>query len=193
MTHPDYGWLVLMLGLGVAAVFALAVWWIGRNARDHPERRWARVAQRRAPVAPRLAGPYQESLDHAARQLELLLTERHHMRLLVEKGEKLRRRMQESARWRDEVGRVEAVRVEAVLADLRRRLRELETLAERYRRHADDLVVLAEKAEFDSQVARVSPGSGDTLAAGAEELDEEMTRLVDIGEAEKELDGLLRA
>ena len=184
---------LLIVGLGVAVV--LRALGSGPARDDSPNRRWARVAQRRAPVErrPRRDPASAALLNHVDRQLAALGSERHRVGLLITRGEQLRRRLLGSDQF---VPQIETLDRQIEL--LWRKARHLDGLVGRYQRHRDELALLTEAAEFGRMVADYEAESSlNTTFAGlsepTDELDEEATRLLDVVEAEQELDALLRA
>lgn len=176
----------LWLSFVVIAALIGALYALGRARADGPHRRWAREAQRRVPLRPSLPGDAGELLDHLDRQIEVVLTERHRIRLLYEQGLRLRREVQRSAGLR-----AEEARVETALARLVDRMEALAGLAERLRSRREDVLLWARAREFDQAVDEAT-GAG-VMAEGAAALDEQVERLLDISEAERELELLLRS
>lgn len=184
--------IMLIMGLGVA--FVLRVLSSGAARDDSPNRRWARVAQRRAPVErrPRRDPARADLLDHVDRQLAVLGSERHRVGLLITRGEQLRRRLVGSAQFAQQVQTIDR-QVELLWG----KARHLDGLVGRYQRHRDELALLSEAAEFGRMVADYEAESSlNTTYAGlsepTDELDQEATRLLDVVEAEQELDAMLR-
>ncbi|MBI5833235.1 MAG: hypothetical protein HZB16_13140 [Armatimonadetes bacterium] len=186
--------LIVVLALLAGGVLVLVALLTGGAPGSAANRRWARVAQRRAPVAPRSRrdSASSELLDHVDRQLSALLSERHRVGLLLGRGEQLRRRLLGSEQFRS---RLESLDQQIEL--LWRKARHLDGLVGRYQRHRDELALLAETAEFGRMVADYEAESSvDARWAGlsepTDELDEEATRLLDVVEAEDELTAMLR-
>jgi len=185
---------LLFLALVFVVFWALSARAGGRQA-DSANRRWARVAQRRAPVASRRErreSAADELLDHVDGQLAALLSERHRVGLLIGRGEQLRRRLLGSEQHRERVAGLDQ-QIEL----LWRKARHLDGLVGRYQRHRDELALLAETAEFGRLVADYEAESrlGRDVAGLSEptdDLDEEATRLLDVVEAEEELTAMLR-
>ena len=191
MTEIQPSWFLLLLI--AAAGLAVVAWWLALTRPASARRRWARVAQRRAPATARPRTEVEALLDHVARQLELLGAERHRLDLVRTKGEQLRRRCQTSRRYRDRVPLVERQ-----LALLAGRAERLDDLMARYRSHRGDLKILAEGAAFNQMVEELEAAGGASNPLGdaavwAEELDQQTQRLLASAEAEAELEAFLNA
>lgn len=183
-------WL-LLLAVAVAGG-ALVLAQLG-GAADDPRRRWARVAQRRAPARRVRQSPAGDLLEHIDRQVTLLLTERHRIQLLIQDGQRLRGKMQRSANHRARVPQLDRV-----VEHLRRRAGELDRLIARYYQQRDDLAVVVDSEDFGEKLAALDDrlagrARADMEAVDTSSLDEECERLLDIAEAERELDVMLRA
>lgn len=177
-------------------VLAMVVWLAARQFRDDPSdanRRWARVAQRRAPVRRAPDSDAGRLLDHVERQLDLLLAERQRLTGLARRGEQLKHKMQLSAAHRPRV----AV-LQRQLNLLAAKASRLDELIGRYHQHRDDLSILEEGERFSREVeayeadasVRTAPVP---VAETAAELDEEAERLLAVADAEDELTLMLQA
>lgn len=169
----------------------VAYGYLSDSRRADTSRRWARVALRRAPVRRTGNSDYDALLDHVDRQIDGLLSERHRLMLLTQKGERLKGMMQRSPELR-----VRIPSVERVLVHLSGRATELDALIGKYGRHRDNLRIMDAAAEFSREVEAYESGASAVDPFGewqleTERLDEERERLFDLAEAEEELNLLL--
>ncbi|MCC7492257.1 MAG: hypothetical protein IT204_07935 [Fimbriimonadaceae bacterium] len=181
-------WISLALVVALVVAGGLLLWLAVRAGHQASAARpYGRTATR----------PTGRGLDplllHIDRQIETLLTERHRLQRLILKGERLRGMMLQSAQLRTRVPSVERT-----IGHLGRRASALDELIGRYHQHRDDLAILRAADEFASELeayedhasnARVLDPYADQIA----ELDGETERLLEIADAEAELDDLLRA
>ncbi len=178
--------LVILAGIGLGLLLVSQ-----RRERDRG-RRWARVANRRAPLRPGQSS-YDDLLEHLDGQIETLLAERHRLQLLVQKGQRLKGMMQTSAQMRPRVPVIERT-----LRLLGQKAAALDNLIGRYHQHRDDLGICraAEMFNRDLEAYEASAVAGDPFGAfqsTTEELDEETSRLLLVAEAEDELTEMLRS
>ncbi|MCZ7599898.1 MAG: hypothetical protein M5U09_22185 [Gammaproteobacteria bacterium] len=178
--------LVLLGGIGLGLLL------LGQRAQRQRGRRWARVANRRAPLRPGQTS-YDKLLDHLDGQIDTLLAERHRLELLIQKGERLKGMMQASAQMRPRLPTIERT-----LRLLRQKGSALDNLIGRYHQHRDDLGICraAELFNRDLEAYEANAVASDPFGAfqvTTEELDEETSRLLLVAEAEDELTELLRS
>lgn len=181
--------LIVVAVVGLGAVLAEA----GSQRPDSPSRRWARVAQRRAPVGVSGKGHLDRLLAHVEDQIDALLTERHRVSLLQRKGQQLRHRMAQSSAHRARVPMLERR-----LSQLADHARGLDQLIGRYHQHRDDLLILREGEAFNRELEALEATSEAAdpfgpLALATEDLDEEAERLLAVAQAEDELTVLLQS
>jgi hypothetical protein len=176
----------------VPLVVGIALIWLTEKHKRSQGRRWARVANRRAPLRPGQSS-YDGLLDHLDHQIDMLLAERHRLQLLVQKGQRLKGMMQASAQMRPRVPTIERT-----LRLLGQKAVALDNLIGRYHQHRDDLGICRDAELFsrdleayESSASASDPFGGFQLAT--EELDEETERLLMVAEAEDELTEMLRA
>jgi len=180
-----------LFALLVALVTALLLIMAGQQNRDRA-RRWARVAQRRAPL--RAADtPYGVVLRHVDEQIDILLSERRRIESLLVRGRKLRGMMERSPQMRPRVPSLERV-----LAYLQDKGRKVDALIGRYYQHRDNLKIVLAAEAFSRDLEAYEAGGSSTDPYGrfqveTDALDEETERLLLVAEAEDELNALLRA
>jgi TolA-binding protein len=185
-------WLAILLLLLVVGGLAALGRWASSTRADSPSRRWARVAQRRAPVGARPVTAVEELVEHIEAQLDVLHTERQRLANVQRKGWKLRHRMLLSAQHRPQVPVLERQ-----LEALEQRAHRLDGLIAKYQQHRDDVVLLREREQFSREVADIEADQAASPLGQVElttdELDDEAERLLAVAEAEAELDEMLRA
>ncbi len=184
-------WIVLLDVLVVAALVWLILRWAADTGSRQQARRWARVAQRRAPVRGRET-PYAGVVRHLDEQIGVLLTERRRIEALLTRGRNLRGMMQRSPQLRLRVPSVD--RVLDYLTDKGQRI---DALMGRYYQHRDNLKILMAAEDFNRDLEAYEAGSSATDPYGpfeveTEALDEETERLLAVAEAEAELNTMLR-
>ncbi|HAZ64698.1 MAG TPA: hypothetical protein DCZ72_13965 [Armatimonadetes bacterium] len=182
--------------LALVVVFVGLSWWFRKQAKrddDSPRRRWARIAQRRAPVRAAGSRPSaaEDLLDHLDAQLRTMSSERHRIGLLIERAQQLRRDV-----VRSDLPTSHIARLDRQIDELYDRGRQLDGLIGRYQRHRDELSLLARTSAFEADLADLQdaqPTDLDTLTQTTDDLDQEARRLLDVAEAEAELTEMLRA
>ena len=185
-----FSWFLLLLLVLLGAV--TAVTYLAARQRADRGRRWARVANRRAPLRPGQSS-YDALLDHLDGQIDVLLAERHRLQMLVIKGQRLKGMMQTSAQMRPRVPVIERT-----LRLLAQKAAALDNLIGRYHQHRDNLGICraAELFNRDLEAYEASAVAGDPFGdfqLATEELDEETERMLMVAEAEDELTEMLRA
>ena len=183
---------LLLALVATAAVLVVLLRWLGAGERQERGRRWARVAQRRAPMRGADSG-YGVVLGHIEEQIDTLLSERRRIETLLLRGRKLQSMMERSPELRSRVPSVERV-----LAYLSRKGMKVDALLGRYYQHRDNLKILLAADEFDRELEAYTAGASATDPYGqfqieTEALDDETERLLAVAEAEHELNTMLRS
>lgn len=185
---------VLFMTLMLGAV-AFVIWAVINGGQKQQQRRseWVRTAQVRAPARPRPQTELDELLYHIESQLDLLYGERARLQRLRDKGHRLRGRMQRSANLRARLPQLDRI-----LERLKARAERLDTLIGQYGQRREDMAILREGEAFAAELDAFesSAEAGDPLGRAAlmtEDLDAEAQRLMDIAEAEEELQVMLQA
>ncbi len=185
---------VVFMTLMLAAV-AFVIWAVVSGGQKQQRRRseWVRTAQARAPARPRPQTELDELLEHIESQLDLLYGERARLQRLRDKGYRLRGRMQRSANLRARLPQLDRI-----LERLKARAERLDTLIGQYGQRREDMAILREGEAFAAELDAFESNAdaGDPLGRAAlvtEDLDAEAQRLMDIAEAEEELQVMLQA
>jgi hypothetical protein len=184
--------LLFMGGLGLLTIaFVMGARWLHATRDDSPRRRWARVAQRRAPTVTKAESEANDLLTRVERQVELLYTERHRLGLIEQRARALAHRAEQL-----EPGGERAQRVRRELALLDDKQERLDRLIARYTQCREELTLRRDAAALHVMMADGDQSGEERLAEAAlvaDELDEQAERLLAVAEAERELEDFLSA